>query len=234
MIQANCRDRLTGDDFAFVIKTLAHSPEASVSLVELLTDAESRDSVLDHDQLASAIVSQSGQLSISAQLYFYVLSRRVLRQAGLEERGLADYVASLLEQFSRTSRLSAPGQEAAHGVTYLCDLLSALQTADSSRAFLLRTHAGDYALFLTGIFHEAVERRSRRGAPGASYYQDVGRSSYRLAAQHTVARRCGLTPIYEQLADDFPRVRGALNELSDCLLNLDDDAHLPPGLALQN
>lgn len=232
MIQANCRDRLTGDDFAFVTKTLATSPEAGVSLVELLTDAESRDAVLDHECLAGAILSQGGHLSISAQLYFYVLSRRVLRQAGLEQRPLADYVASLLEQFSRTSRLSAPGQEAVHGVTYLCDLLTALQTADSSRAFLLRTHAGDYALFLTGIFHEAVERRSRRGAPGASYYQDVGRSNYRLASQHAVARRCGLAPIYEQLADDFPRVRGALNELADRLLNLDDDTHAQPGLAL--
>ncbi len=232
MIQANCRDRLTAEDFQFVTHTLAASRESAVSLVDLLTDPESRDAVLDHDRLASAILSHAGQLRISAQLYFYVLSRRVLRNAGLADRPLADYVASLLEQFTRTARLNAPGDEASRGVTYLSDLLTRLSAADSSRAFLLRSHAGNYALFLTGIFHEAVEKRSRRGAPDASYYADVGRSSYRVAARHEVARRCGLATIYEQLSDEFHRVRGALNELADRLLNLDDETHAGAGLAL--
>src|SRR6266404_660463 len=100
MIQANCRDRFTAEDFEFVTRTLATSPEGKVSLVELLTDEEARNSVLDHDVLARAIVSQNGQLAMSPQLYFYVLTRRVRREAPLEDRQLSDYIASLLEKFS--------------------------------------------------------------------------------------------------------------------------------------
>jgi hypothetical protein len=39
-----------------------------------------------------------------------------------------------------------------------------------------------------------------------------------------VARTASLSGIYEQLADSFREVRGALNRLSDSLLHLDDTA----------
>ena len=60
MIQANCRDRFTAEDFDFVVKTLSKSPGDSVGLQELLTDAEVRDTVLDHELLVDAILSQPG------------------------------------------------------------------------------------------------------------------------------------------------------------------------------
>ena len=232
MIQANCRDRFTAEDFEFVTKTLATSPEGRVSLVELLTDEETRNCVLDHDALARAIVSQNGHLAISPQLYFYVLTRRVLRAAGIDDRRLSDYIASLLEKFSSTRRLNSATGDGEGETTYLCDLLAALRTADSARAFLLRTHAGNYALFLTGIFPESIERRSRRGAPDASYYEEIGRASFRVASRHRVARECQLTEIFEHLADEFRRVRLALNDLADRLINVDDDSAAAPGLAL--
>ncbi len=203
-----------------------------MSLIELLTDEETRDSVLDHDQLAHAIVSQNGQLAISPQLYFYVLTRRVMRAAGLDDRRMSDYIASLLEKFSHARRLSPPGREESGETTYLSDLLLALRTADSARAFLLRTHAGNYALFLTGIFPESIERRSRRGAPDAAYYEEVGRSSFRLASRHHVARECVLAGIFECLSEEFRRVRLALNDLAQRLINVDDDAAAASGLAL--
>jgi hypothetical protein len=232
MIQANCRDRFTAEDFEFVTRTLATSPEGRVSLVELLTEEETRNSVLDLDRLAHAILSQNGQLAISPQLYFYVLTRRVLRSAGIDDRRLSDYIASLLEKFSCVRRLNSAGDNAGNGSTYLCDLLLALRTADSSRAFLLRTHAGNYALFLTGIFPESIERRSRRGAPDTSYYEEIGRTSFRLASQHRVARECQLAEIFQHLADEFRRVRLALNDLAERLINVDDDSAAGPGLAL--
>jgi len=55
---------------------------------------------------------------------------------------------------------------------------------------------------------------------------------FRDAAHHPVARRSGLTEIFRQLAEGFPRVRSALNKLSDRLVNLDDDSVAAPGLAL--
>ena len=47
MIQGNCRVRFTAADFDFVVRILARSQTDHVSLVDLLSDAEARDSVLD-------------------------------------------------------------------------------------------------------------------------------------------------------------------------------------------
>src|ERR1700730_4441388 len=108
MIRANCRARFTAADFDFVVRTLARSAIDRVSLVDLLSDAETRDSVLDHPLLVDAVLCNAGHLQISSQFYFYLLARHVLRQAGITDRKLCDYVASLLETFSRANFLRAP------------------------------------------------------------------------------------------------------------------------------
>lgn len=227
MIQANCRDRFTAQDFDFVVKTLSKSPRDSVGLQELLTDQETRDSVLDHDLLVDAILTQQRQLSISPQFYFYVLIRRVLKETGITDRKMSDYIASLLETFSRTARMKSPVDAQNGPIQYLSDMLLALNKASPAQTFLIRAHVGNYSLFLTGIFRESVEHRSRRGAPDFAYYEEMGRMSYRVVAHHSVARSCDLSDIFEALADQFREVRLALNRLSDSLLNIDDDSHLP-------
>ena len=223
MIRANCRERFTAADFDFVVRTLSRSPTDSVSLVDLLADSETRDSVLDNPQLIDAILDNAGQLRISSHFYFYVLARQVLLRAGLRDRKLCDYIASLLETFSRESMLRAPNAVDSTQ-QYISDMLIALQRVTPEQAFLLRAHVGNYSLFVTGIFLESMERRRARGGPDVSFYEKVGRASYQLVANHATARRCELDGIYGELADRFRDVRCALNQLSDQLLNLDDSA----------
>src|SRR3977135_1480847 len=174
MIRANCRARFTAADFNFVVRTLARSPNDDVSLVDLLSDAETRDSVLDHPRLVDAILSHAGHLQISSQFYFYVLARHVLQQAGITDRKLCDYIASVLETFSRANLLRAPHapNESAH--QYLSDMLIALTRCTPAQAFLLRAHVGNYSLFISGIFHENAQRRSLRGGPDLKFYEQVG------------------------------------------------------------
>jgi hypothetical protein len=223
MIQANCRARFTAADFDFVVRILARSQTDHVSLVDLLSDAETRDAVLDNPRVIDAILSNAGQLQISSHFYFYILARHVLRDVGITDRKLSDYVASLLEAFSRASGLRAPHMSAEHGRQYVSDMLIALTRATAEQAFLLRAHVGNYSLFLSGIFHENTQRRSLRGAPDLAFYEQIGRTNYQLVASHATARRCDLSDVFEGLADQFREVRLALNRLSDSLLNLDDD-----------
>src|SRR5436309_13762923 len=124
MIRANCRARFTYEDFNFVVRTLARRPGNEVSLVELLTDTDARDQILDHDELVRAVLEGPGNLTISPQFYFYILARLVLRRSGIDDRTLTDYVASLLEKFSQIRQLHAPVQNLE--ALYLSDLLSAL------------------------------------------------------------------------------------------------------------
>jgi len=226
MIRANCRARFTAADFDFIVRTLARSQTDQVSLVDLLTDIETRDSILDHPRLVDAILNHCGHLRISSQFYFYVLARHVLQQGGIGERKLCDYVASLLEAFSRASRLQISDETHHLAEQYISDMLIALTRATPEQAFLLRAHIGNYSLFISGIFHPAVagQRGSLRGGPDIEFYEQVGRTNYQLVASHAAARRCELDDVFEGLADRFREVRLALNQLSDRLLNLDDPA----------
>lgn len=222
MIQANCRARFTAADFEFIMKALGRSGAENICLSELLTDEEARDTILDHERLVDAVLNSPGRVSISPQLYFYILIRHVLKNAGCD-RKMCDYLASLLETFSRTARLySSCGQE--YG--YISDLLVALETATSQQAFMIRSHVGDYSLFISGIFHENVERRRQRGAPDVSFYEEVGRMNYHVAAGHSVARARDLSETFGGLAERFHEVRLAFNRLSEELLNIDDDQHV--------
>jgi len=230
MIRANCRARFTAADFDFIVRTLARSRWESVSLVDLLSDSETRDSILDHPKLVETILSNAGHLRISSQFYFYILARHVLRQAGIADRKLSDYVGSLLENFSRANQLQSPEGIGDRAHEYISDMLIALQRATPEQNFLLRAHVGNYSLFISGIFHENTHRRSLRGAPAIGFYEQVGSSSYQMVASHETARRCELNDVFAGLADRFHEVRVALNELSDRLLHLDEDAR--PALVL--
>jgi hypothetical protein len=229
MIQANCRERFTADDFDFVVRTLSKSERDGINLVELLTDAEARDSILDDPRLVDSVLADDAPLTISPQLYFYVLIRHVLKTTCLNDRNVSDYLASLLERFSQTARLRSPADGNANPVQYVSDMLIALRNASPSQSFLIRAHVGNYSLFITGMFHDTVQRRSQRGAPDVSFYEDVGRSNFRAVSRHELARSCSLTRVFDTLSEGFHDVRLALNRLADSLVHL-DAAHAPtPG-----
>jgi hypothetical protein len=224
MIQANCRARFTAADFDFVVRTLARSQSESVSLVDLLADSDTRDSVLDSPRLVSAILSKAGQLRISSHFYFFVLARHVLREAGINDRKLSDYIGSLLETFSRAN-LAAPHTPDERAHQYISDMLIALTRATPEQAFLIRAHVGNYSLFISGIFHENAQRRWSRGGPDLDFYEKIGSRNYGLVANDATAKRCQLDDVYEELADRFHEVRLALNHLAEELINLDDDGN---------
>jgi hypothetical protein len=231
VIQANCRAQFTADDFSFVVRTLARSPRDAVSLVSLLSDEAERDAILDHELVHRSLVDEGGCLRVSAAFYFYVLTRRVLRQAGVEERALSDYVAAVLLAFSHTSQLRAPNSDpvTARSFTYVSDLLAQLAACPPEQAFVLRTHLANYSLFLSGMFAERiVSHAERRGAPGLSFYESVGQSAYLHVAQHPQARRADLHTVFEQLGSGFQSVRVALNRLTDSLLHL----HATPAMLI--
>ncbi len=227
MIRANCRDRFTAEDFSFIVRTLGKSRADSVSLTALLSDQDTRDSILDHELLFQAILSGTSHLSISPQLYFYVLTRHVLKESGLPDRRVCDYIASLLETFSKTARLKSPADGAAQPIQYLSDMMLALRDASPVQTFLIRAHVGNYSLFLSGIFPGTVQARSERGAPDVSFYEGMGSMNYKVVAGHSYARTAELRDIYSALAEHFHDIRLALNRLADSLINIDDTAHIP-------
>ena len=226
MIHANCRMRLTADDFSFIVGVLSKSETDSVSLVKLLTEEDTRDAILDHEALAKAILESPERLPISPQLLFYVLCRKVLCGTPVKSREASDYVASILDGFLRAARMESVDDTAERSVRYLSDMMHTMNRATTREAFLLRSHAANYALFVSGMFAENLEHRTQRtGAPDLSFYEAVGQMNYRAASEYREAKKFQLQSIYEELAGGFREVRVALNELATRLLHIDTHAH---------
>src|SRR4051812_48873761 len=96
VIQPNCRVQFTAEDIEFIIAHLSKKAGDKEHLVELLTDIETRDQILDDESLFRAMLENCACLKISTHFYFYVLVRHVLRRTGIQDRDVADYVAEML------------------------------------------------------------------------------------------------------------------------------------------
>ena len=220
VVQANCRNKLSSADMDFICQVTGTEKRSSQSMIALLSDPDSRDKILDDPRLLRAVLEWKIGLFISQQLYFYVLVRNVFRQSGIESRELADYVASLLAEFSVGFRVYKP-ENKGQAYYYLIDILKELQEADPEREFILRTHLGNYSLFLAGLFYRNIVSRSeKKGAPDVHYYENLGAENFRNAAGKQIAELLELNDIFLDLSDSFHDARLALNEMSDRLVFL--------------
>lgn len=223
LIQPNCRLQFTPEDIDFIVSVLGSKVKNAESLLKLLADEESRDLILDDEYLFRSVLENPQCLPISAHLYFYALVRNVFRRSGLSERALADYVAEMLADFSRTENTELRLKSGSPPLNYFVDMLTALEKADNTTAFYIRAHVGNHSLFLSGIFPDRIRYRSERcGTPGLRYYEEVGRTSYRVASGHRLAQQYDLANIFDTLSERFGETRRALNDLGERLVMLAD------------
>jgi hypothetical protein len=218
LIQPNCRVQFTVQDVEFILQTLGGKLGAQACLVKLLADEDSRDLILDDETLFHALLEHRGCLPVSARFYFYILVRHVFQRADLDDRMLADYVSEVLAAFSESDKNDCVLPGHANPLDYFFEMVAALQNADERTGFQLRLHIGNRSLFLTGVFPERIRARAEsRGFPDLKYYEQLGKTQYRLAGMHRLAQRYHLQNVLMTLADRFQTTRRALNDLADRL-----------------
>lgn len=225
MIQPNCRIQFTAEDVDFVVKTLSKKQTERESIVQLFADPETRDLLLDDECLFRALLEHCDCLTVSTHFYFYILVRHVLKSAGISDRTVADYVAEVLSEFSRSERHECRVVGRTEPLEYFFEMVGTLQKADDRTGFMLRSHIGNLALFCSGVFAERIRHRaSSKGFPSLRYYEDLGRANFRVASDHRLARRYELSPIYSTLSDHFQTARRALNDLTERIFVMDEGA----------
>ncbi|HEX7981491.1 MAG TPA: hypothetical protein VF461_22965 [Gemmatimonadaceae bacterium] len=219
MIQATVRHRLSRDDAQLVARLISRDGGQPVEEIERAISDQGIDAVLDDPRLPAALMRAGQGSCASLPLFLYVMVRHALRRVGEEDRRLADYVAAMLMNFGvrdNARRISAADDQVYDS---LAALLADVDDPDGRRSFLVRTHLGNYALWLSGLFPDYIEhRRWRRGGPDLDYYEEMGRRGYQLAAGHRLADDHGLTMLFTTAADRFGLLRSALNDVSDSLL----------------
>lgn len=234
MIQANCRTHLTSNDFQFLVETLGRKSADASYLQELLRDPSSLDALLDHDAVFEAILQRATCLNISSHLYFYVIARHVLRNAGIDDRSVADYLAEMLAEFSVTARVHSIPIQADRQFEYISDLLAVISEASREETFIVRAHIGNYTLFLTGVFPQRLEHRTRyKGAPDLKFYESVGSQNFRILSDHALARKNHLQDVFDCLGGQFHNIRLAMNDMAERFLHIDgSDIRLDIGMKL--
>lgn len=147
--------------------------------------------------------------------FFRSLTRRTLAQLSVGDRQVADYLASVLAEFTRTDQwLKLRG---AHGrrLTSVVEILlerrgpQSLERLQSERA--IRKYVGDYTLFMSGLFRRFVERGGY-----LTYYLEEGKRSYQMVSKLDVhLYRPGFL-IFEELSNRFESYAGALDYMHKC------------------
>ena len=216
MIKARSRVSLTPLDIDFILHVFSEGDRRVEAIKALLRDRDFLDHLLDRPELFDHVVRGKAFTWISPALYFYVLIRHGLRRSGIDNRDVSDYIASLLVEFAareRLHRISYAHDEIFH---YIVDLVGYLDGANLRDRFLIRTHIGNYSLFLLGLFIDHVEAGQRHGRriTGVNYYEDMGSTSYRLAAGNRLAEQLNLVDVLTLLAENFHFIRTFLNRIA--------------------
>jgi hypothetical protein len=122
------------------------------------------------------------------------------------DRELAEYVAGILVEFVRVERLFKQTDAAGRRLEYLFEMLEEAETSGAIGRRRAYKHMGDYALFMTGLFPEYLERSRRR--PSLIYYIEQGKSSYARLA--TLDPWESYAALFRKLADRFEACVAAL------------------------
>jgi hypothetical protein len=219
MILANARQHLSREDAQLAVRLVAHESIDELRRMQQRLVDDGLDAILDDDRLPGALLRSRFGAYASLPLFLYVMVRHALLKVGERDRALSDYLAAVMLAFGargRTTRISEADDQL---YDTLAALLEDVNDRDPRRAFLVRVHLGNQALWIAGLFPDYVEQRKwRRGGPDLGYFEELGRRGFELAAEHRIAEQYGMAEVYASIASRFGLLRVALNSLSDTLL----------------
>jgi len=216
MILANTRGQLKPNDLQLVLLLLSRGSATRRVALEERLNQEGPDSLLESPDLPEALLAVRTILVPSPALFFYVMVRHALRTAEVDDRELADYLASMLLEFGRRERAYQVDWNDDQRHRYVIDILADLELSQGARRFKVMVHLGNYALWLAGLFPAYIAARQlRSGGPDLSYYDTLGRRGFELASDHALADHYNLETVFRSAAERYPEVRGALNDISE-------------------
>lgn len=216
----HARDQFTERDVAFIVETLAEDQAEARALLTMLFGSEEADDIYDHHLLAERLSEQETIEQVSLRFYLYVMLRRALREAGVDSRDIADYIADMLARFMENDQWrSTPILNRANS-NYEVDLQLALEQANTYQRYELHRWGGDRNLILTGLQSRFIcHRRRRFGAPGVRFYEQAGRSHYLSARDNPMSGEFETRELYDNLAGAFSQIRSRLTHLSEEFFN---------------
>ncbi|WP_337173944.1 hypothetical protein [Paludisphaera sp.] len=141
-----------------------------------------------------------------------------MTELGLGDPSLVGYVSNLLASFTPAPALGRIRDREGRPLFEVARILAEAESAeDEERRAECHRHLGDFALFWTGLYPEALNRMTAGTADGLLDYQYQGKRSYYLAStlgpgdDRPVLR--SLSEHFELCAFGLSKVRGELDRL---------------------
>jgi hypothetical protein len=131
---------------------------------------------------------------------------------GLNDPDVTNYVARMLCDFSESDNLYKVRDEQGKPIDELEEMMVASDPVHGTAASFdeeraLRKHIGDYALFVAGMYPEAMGsgRRMRRRFPTLGDLIRAGKESYFIVSQFNLFEYEQEAPLFARLSDRFER-----------------------------
>jgi hypothetical protein len=143
--------------------------------------------------------------------FFLNVVRQSFWQLGINDATVAHYVADLLTDFARTDNLYPMRSRAGKRIESVVEALAQRSAEHADEADLLRErrvrkYVGDYALFMSGIFRNHVER----GGFLQYYFEQGSRSYWTVSELDLSLYRTGFI-LFQELSKKFEYYSGALD-----------------------
>ena len=159
------------------------------------------------------------------QLFHQTVSDCYSEHLGLHDTEVTSYIADLLTEFCVVENLyrirdaeGRPLKEVGEMLTASDPIHGTAASFDAER--MVRKHIGDYALFSTGMYPEAVQHSKFAGDASFLDMVRTGKESYYIVSQFNLFEYQNEAPFFGRLAEEFEsymygltKVRGELDRM---------------------
>ncbi len=160
-----------------------------------------------------AIAAQRNAL----QQYFSGLTEHAfMDHLGIGDPALTAYLAEMLTRFAYMDRLFVLRDTMGHRLEEVANMLieaEGLPSQGRTRREVFR-HIGDYTLFWTGVYPEALKKLRARGRIDSFIdYCTQGKRSYAIASTYDEEEQSPEAPVLRRLSEDFELCAFGLNQM---------------------
>ncbi|MAH33250.1 hypothetical protein CL615_02560 [archaeon] len=169
------------------------------------------------------------KVKISPNLYFYIIVNKYMKEIDIEDKDIIFYVGDILTKFVDNEILrTIPKQN--EKIEHVLDAINfghkSIDKRNKYAAFDSYKHAGELALFISGIFYEYILKKENRRVLMPEHYVPLGSSSFTRAINLNKYFELGMPIPSGMMAlsnpDNFKDSKLVLHKLSDYHLNFDD------------
>lgn len=149
-------------------------------------------------------------------LFRTIVERAFLMKLGVFDSAVTSYVANMLADFAHVRNLYKIRNLSATPLKEVVDMLMEadvrLNAASFNREREVHKHIGDFTLFWTGVFPDALPRmQASLSKDRLIDYVSQGKSSYAIAASFDYGAYRSQAPVLKRLSDEFELCMLGLN-----------------------